>query len=86
MMALPCIASKVCQPYLVRALQRRFPRLRHEPYARYIHMLECNWTFRAGLKRRHRERPFDWVQFTHLQGSGVFSDTLADSSEALELP
>jgi glycosyltransferase involved in cell wall biosynthesis len=62
---------KVRAPLYLRALQCLNWRLRSGPYARDIYTLECVSTLRAGLKRRHRERPFDVVHYTHLQGTGA---------------
>jgi len=51
-------------------------RVRNGRYARDIHHLQVIWTFRTGVKKRHRERPFDLVHYTHLIGSSAMRTRL----------
>ena len=63
---------KLRNPIYLRVLQRLLRwRLRYGRYAGYIDMLKRIWTLRAGLKKRHREQPFDLVHYTHLLGTGA---------------
>jgi glycogen synthase len=68
---------KMRNPIYLRILQRLLrwrPRYKH--YAGYIDILKCIWTLRAGLKKRHRELPFDLVHYTHLYGTGALRSGL----------
>ena len=57
----------------LRSLQRLNWRLRHD-YD--IYLIEHMLALRSGLKRRHRERPFDIVHYTHLLGCGALRTCL----------
>jgi glycogen(starch) synthase len=58
-------------PIYIRTLQRLLSRLRFASYTRDVNILNRILTLRAGLQKRHRDRPFDLVHYTHLLGSGV---------------
>jgi glycosyltransferase involved in cell wall biosynthesis len=63
---------KLHNPVYLRVLQRLlrwWPR--YKPCAGYIDSLKFTVSFRAGLKKRNREQPFDLVHYTHLLGTGA---------------
>jgi glycosyltransferase involved in cell wall biosynthesis len=68
---------KVWSPVYLRLLQRVLRwRLRYRHYSGYIDILKWICTLRLGLNKRHRERPFDLVHYTHLLGSGALRKRL----------